>query len=218
MIAQLIAAYRLFLDFAVEADAIAPSTAQHYATRAKEYLVELVQAQSEIQDQAKAGRLFLDLVAGACHAKRNHVANANSHFVPYQYGWASGWHKKYLYEREGQRLEWVIPENSKCVGYLDVDEGMVYLHEKEAVAVARAEARRQGLTQSFNNIGRELVNEKLCKVFEEAKSDGKKTRRSTQNKRIQTLGVIRCFFIPVKNIFGDPDPDEAVPTVPTPAF
>ena len=198
--AQLLAAYRIFLRFAAEIGA--PITAEAEG-RARACIVGILEAQSDPQEEAKAGRQFLEAIATACSAKRNHIEPQGS-AVPYGYETACGWHHDWLYQgtERGQERTWKIPANSKCVGFIDVMAGTVYLDPIEAVAVANNEARRSGRTQSFANIGRELLNEGLCV----AHKDGEKNR-ATQYKSIPGHGSRKYFWIPIKNLFGEPEAD-----------
>ena len=200
-IAELIAAYRLYLEFAVEVGAIASITAESYAAKAREYLVELAEAQAGPQTEAKPGRKFLDLIAAALRSKRCHLADANSDNAPSVYPVACGWHKDWLYQGkdEGQTLDWKIPANSKLLGFIDEAAGWVYLDDTEAVAVANEQGRRHYTPQTFSNIGRELLNEGLCR----AHADGTK-KRATADKRIRNHGKNRYFWIAIKDLFGPP--------------
>jgi hypothetical protein len=198
-IAQLIAAYRLFLRFAVEVDAIAQLTADSYVTKARECLTELAQAQAEPQGEAKAGRRFLDLIVSALRSKRCHLVDANSDNAPMEYAGACGWHRDWLYQGEsGQMLDWKIPTNSKLLGFIDEDSGVVYLNPDESTAVATEQARRHNTAQSFGSIGRELLNEELCQQHR----DGQKVR-AAGFKRIKNHGNHRYFWIPITHLFGD---------------
>jgi hypothetical protein len=198
-VAQLLAAYRLFLSFLVETGSITRPAAEGLAKKAKKYLVELARLQAYPQQEAKAGRTFLDLIAAALRSKRCHLAVADSDEAPQQYAGASGWHKDWLYQgKHGQMLDWKIPTNSKLIGFIDEDAGLVYLDPTESAAVASEQGRRHDTPQSFSSIGRELLNEGLCRSH----LDGEKTR-ATGDKRIHNHGKRRYFWIAIPDLFGD---------------
>jgi hypothetical protein len=215
IIAQLLAAYQLFLRFVVESGAVDQTTADHYQDKARQILLELGAAQGEIQDESRPGRRFLELIASALRSLRCHLLRANSDWAPSRYAGACGWHKDWLYQGTeiGQTLEWKIPVNSKCVGFIDEEAGFVYLDPGETQAIAQETAKRQGDPQSFASVGRELLNEGLCVPHFE---DGK--RRASGHKRFEVHGNKRYIWVPIQHIFGPPelvDEDQIVPTVPT---
>ena len=92
-IAELIAAYRLYLEFAVETGAIEHITANAYTAKAREYLVELAEAEAGPQSDAKPGRKFLNLIAATLQSKRCHLAVIDSDCAPSIYPGACGWHR-----------------------------------------------------------------------------------------------------------------------------
>ena len=77
-VAQLMAAYRLYLGFAVEVGAIDGVAAERYATTSREYLLELAKAKAEPQREAKVGRTFLRLIVSALASKQCHIVNAKT--------------------------------------------------------------------------------------------------------------------------------------------
>jgi hypothetical protein len=199
-IAQLIAAYRLFVDCAVKAEAIQTITADSYVAQARQYLVELARLQADSQQDAKAGRQFLDLIAMALGAGHCYLANAHGDTAPREYAGACGWETKWLYQGNdvGQRRDWEIPTNSKQIGFIDEDAGTVYLDPTASVAIANDQARRLHTPQSFASVGRELMNEGLCEIHVE---DG--VPRATKHKRIPNHGKKRYFWIAIPNLFGE---------------
>jgi hypothetical protein len=200
IVAQLLAAYQLFLRFAVECDAIAPLTAEGYLTRARQILIELGRAQSELQEESKPGRKFLDLIASALLAGRCHILNAQNDNAPSTYAGACGWQRDYVYQGAelGNMLDWKIPGNSKCIGFIDEEAMRVYLDPVECPAIATEMGKRLGDMQSFKSVGRELLNEGLCQAHVER---GKV--RSTRGLRIRSHGLKRYFWIPIEHIFGE---------------
>ena len=202
IVAQLVAAYQLFQRFAVERGAVKQITADGYIATARKHLLELGHAQQELQDESKPGRRFLELIASALQAKRCHLLNAMNDDAPCNYAGACGWQKEYLYQGKeiGSILDWKVPPNSKCVGFIDEEKRLVYLAPLESLAMATDMARRNGDPQSFSRIGRELLNEGLCEG-----STGRKSARHTRAKRIGAHGQKRYIWIPIAELFEDPD-------------
>jgi hypothetical protein len=201
--AQLLAAYRIFLDFAAE------FTDDRVITRAKRRaracMEETLEDQAKLQEEAKIGRLFLDCVTTACASQRCYIEAAGQVIgaqavAPPGYERACGWNK------ERVLAEWSLPPNTKRVGFLDVAAGMVYLLPGEAIGTANNEMRRLGRTQSFAAVGRELLNEKLCVPHPEQKGNRTITR-ATGEKRVYSHGKSRYFWISLEHLFGD-DSDE----------
>src|SRR5688572_17436744 len=111
--------------------------------------------------------------------------NANSDNAPMPYAGACGWQTRWLYQGEpGQMRDWDIPANSKRVGYVNLNDQLVYLIPEMAKTVARTMGREQG--ESFENlasIGRDLADAKLIITTIE---DGKV--RNTIQKRLPHQG------------------------------
>jgi hypothetical protein len=210
-VAQLIAAYRLFLEFASEVGAIDAGEAEGYAATARGYLLELARAQAEPQREAKVGRTFLRLIASALSSKQCHLIDAHRGHAPTEYAGACGWAKTWLYTGRdtGPAQDWEIPANSKLVGFIDLEAKLVYLDPEPSAAAATRQAESLGTPQSFKSVGRELLNEKLCRPHKD--SDG--TVRTTQPKRIKNHGTKRYLYISIADLFGDPD-EEALKEAP----
>jgi Bifunctional DNA primase/polymerase, N-terminal len=202
IIAQLVAAYQIFLRFAVERDAIAPISAEGYLANAKKISVELGQAQGELQEDSKPGRRFLVLIASALQSHRWHLRNALSDNSPREYAGACGWHKDFLYQgnETGQMLDWRTPINSKCIGFIDEEKNLVYLDPVESVALANEMGKRHNDPQSFKGVARELLNEGLCQPHNEGVRI-----RPTKVTRIRDHGVKRYLWIPIECLFGEPE-------------
>ena len=171
MAAQLVAAYQLFMGFAVERNLITLIDAESHVKRAREILLWLGGAQADLQEQSKLGRRFLDLIVSALSSGRCHLANADSNQEPHELQAACGWRLDPSSDGHGV---WVIPGGSKCAGFISCVDGMVYLEPTECLIIASELAGKQGNNQSFANVNRELVQEGLVQVHEE---NGK--RRST---------------------------------------
>lgn len=223
IVAQLIAGYAIFLRFAVEAEAISEGQAEEYLATARNALIELGQAQAGHQEDAKPGRKFLDFIIGSLASLHCHLANAKNDFSPQEYAGACGWHKDWLYQggTAGQTLDWAIPANSRRIGFIDEAEGFVYLDPGPSKQIACEAARKsRDDRQSFDSIGRELINEKLV-VWEDGKGGDREKRQAAVQKRIPNHGKGRYYKIPIAYLFGEEEDPEggknghSVPTVPT---
>jgi hypothetical protein len=202
IVAQLIGAYQLFLRFGTECEAISRITAEGYLANAKRMLIELGEGQGEYQEDSKPGKRFLELIAAALRALRCHLLNARNDNSPSNYPGACGWHQDFLYQggELGQKLDWVVPANSKCIGFIDEKQKLVYLDPVECGALATEMGKRHDDRQSFKRVGRELLNEGLC----HAHVEGGKTR-PTKVTRIRNHGVDRYLWIPIEHLFGEPE-------------
>jgi hypothetical protein len=211
IVAQLLAAYALFLRFAVRIKAISQVEADERLREAWTTLVELGEAQSRTQEESKLGRRFLDLLVSAMRAGRCHLLEAETSLVPGENPGACGWQKEMVYQGPavGSVPDWRIPASSKCIGFISLKSDRVYLLPDESAAVARDASHRQGNVQTFASVGRELLNEDLCQKHVE----GGKTR-SGNNMRIKNHGIVRCVWVPIDKMF-DGQFVESVPTVPT---
>jgi hypothetical protein len=211
IVAQLVAAYEIFLRFAVEQGAIEQVTAEAYARNARQVLLEIGEAQTGPQEESKAGRRFLELIASALQAGRCHLVDAESGLAPFERAGAFGWQQEATYQGGGLGTvpNWRIPSGSRCVGFISSIDRVIYLLPGESELVAREGAQRRGDLQSFASVGRELLNEQLCMAHSEGG-----TIRSSKNIRIKGRGTVRCLWVPIDKMFeSETDPD--VPTVPT---
>jgi hypothetical protein len=211
--AELAAAYRCFLRFAVECGGVEQWSADRYAEMVERYLINLVMEQGDIQRESHPGHRFLALLAAGLSSLRYHLLDANSDNAPEPYAGDCGWHKDWLYQgnQDGQKLDWRVPVGSRCVGFIDLHEQLVYLEPEMAKTVARTMARDQG--EPFENvasIGRDLAHANLIVTTKEGG-----VVRFTLQKRLPHRGKGRYFVLPLATLFEEGEPP-SVPTVPTP--
>jgi Domain of unknown function (DUF927) len=192
IIAQLVAAYRLFTGWAVAENLIPQITADSLVVLAQGLLIELCKDQVKFQDEAKAGRQFLDLLASALQSGRCHLLDADSEVEPKSYPQACGWRA----EMGRSGVEWKIPGGSRCIGFISSLDGFLYLDPTESQAMATEMAKHQHNPQSFASVGRELLQEGLV----ESTTEAGKTRAS-RSKRIHGV-TKRCFFIKIDHLFN----------------
>jgi hypothetical protein len=197
-VAELAAAYRIFMRFAVEKGALAEITAKSSSDTVERYLIELYKEQNQSQQEADPAERFLNLFRAGMMSGRFHLRGSEqSDFAPEPYAGACGWKRDWLYDgAAGQRLEWQVPANSKQVGYIDTDQGCVLLDPDLAKTVAQTVSREQG--RAFENpdkIERDLASAGVSKTV----SMGGKTRLTIQH----TVRGYRQRFIeiPVYKVF-----------------
>jgi hypothetical protein len=217
VIANLVGGYRNFMDFAVDRGLITAGNAQITVESARVFLRDMGADQAEIQEQSKAGRRFLDLLASAMTAGRCHVVSSKNADEPpdklnaHACGWRCRTITKWEEDEDGNKHpvsddEYFLPPGSKCIGVVDEDplHPYVYLDPDEAVTIAAELARSQSNPQSFASIGRELLNERLVKPHKEGKKIRPKQYKCVHGNRRRVYWVKRKNFI-----------DPAVPTDPT---
>jgi hypothetical protein len=187
-VAELIAAYQLFLRWARDRGLITHDDGNRRLNAIKADLIELAGLQADPQAEAKPGRRFLDLICAYCSMGSGYIANFDiGGMKPVKYADECGW--KTDFEPTGvKRLGWISNNNNQV--YLDPEAC------KYAVAeMLRSDPRRP----SFNQIGQHLLQEGLAV----AASDG----RPTRNIRISDCQK-RCLVIPLATMFpGDPAPE-----------
>jgi hypothetical protein len=213
--ADLVAGYRVFLRFAVEQGAIEAGTAEFTEQAVTGYLADLIAEQGETQQEQQPGARFLAMLRAGLRSLKFHLIRTDSDDAPTKFAEACGWHKGWLYagNEQKQYLDWKIPPNSQCVGYIDEEDLVIHLEPELAKVVATTMARQQGETfEHVANIGRDLADAGLIVTKIE---DGK--TRYTIHKRVRNAGKNRYFRIPISNLFGaaEEETDASVPTVPT---
>jgi hypothetical protein len=194
IIAQLVAAYQLFMGFVVAEKLTIQPVADSLVQTAQSYLIEVAKDQVRFQEEAKAGRQFLDLLASALQSGRCHLLDADSDLAPNPHPQACGWRAEPI--RGGNDVEWKIPSGSRCVGFISDLDGFLYLDPTESQAIATEMAKHQHNPQSFASVGRELLQEGLV---ESVTAGGEK--RTTQPKRIHGV-VKRCFWIKISHLLN----------------
>jgi hypothetical protein len=204
-VAELIAAYKLFLDFAVKADATTEQAAAKYLENCRRILVDLGKAQSGPQDEAKIGRLFIEMIAEALKSSRcflvDHHSDDSDDNVP-ECPNLCGWRVDPLYEEGHQHNKWQKPKNVPCIGQVDVLANTIYLFKRESESIVQQMFRTLKMDHSLKNIGRELLHENLCRSFKEKKLNGSITNRA-DNKIPTENGRQRVYHIPIQHIFGE---------------
>ncbi|MBW3628046.1 MAG: DUF927 domain-containing protein [Gemmatimonadetes bacterium] len=133
IVAHLLTGWHLFVEFALELDAVNASGATDLLTRAELALRIAAASQTEHQTEQEPAARFLALVTGALAAGRAHVASPIGRMPAPAEPW--GWRR-----REGAFEEWQ-PQGHR-IGWLD--GGELYLEPEAAYRVAQLVARDSG--------------------------------------------------------------------------
>ena len=199
-VAELVAAYTLFLRFAGEAGGVPQRTAEASLATVRGGLIELMRDQAEAHRESDPACRFVALLKAGLGSERYHLQDADSDHAPEPFAAACGWHKDWLYQgnEQGQMLDWRIPPNSRRVGYIDLKERLVYLDPELAKEVAHTMGRAAGQPfEHAGNIARDLNEAKMIKTSVEA---GKV--RLTPHKRIRGVKD-RYLTIRLDCLFGE---------------
>lgn len=206
IVGELVAAYRIFMRFAVESGCLAVIQADAYAAAVQRYLISLAEDQGQIQRQSSPAQKFIDLVVAGLASGRYHLERSDSDFCPTYLPRACGWEKSWIYNGtdQGQILEWKKPANSKRLGFIDQDKGLVYLEPGVAKELIVDVSRRQGENlENSGQIGRDLLEAGVVVPSQE----GTKTRADAQI-RIRGAGKVRCYRVPIVTLFGEEGRDD----------
>jgi hypothetical protein len=196
IIAQLVAAYRLFMTWCAEQRLINPIAADSYVGRAQALLIELGDYQADPQAESRPGRQFLGLIASGLSSGRCHLQSKDSDSEPKPYPQRCGW------RHDGEH--WRVPSGSTCVGYISNLDDKVYLDPIECQAIATKMAKEQRNPQCFASIGRELMQEELV-VVQQFKRGDKAINTAAGPKRIHGARK-RYYWVDPTHIFGTDDP------------
>jgi hypothetical protein len=190
-IADLLAAYQLFLRWATKLGLIGHAEAETQFASIWADLYELGKAQSPRQQEAKPGRKFLELLASALASGRCHLTSVQSGVEPAERQEASGWHWEPDIKNPAEG-RWRPGPGSKRIGWIEEKKGVVWLDPVESKLVATEMLRSERNPQSFASIGRELLQEKLIDPGGEGRPDQKVKIRGTQT---------RCYCIGIDHLF-----------------
>ncbi|MGE0821736.1 MAG: hypothetical protein AB7G75_10945 [Candidatus Binatia bacterium] len=132
VVASLAAGFRIFLDFAVEAEALTPAQAHSYQTE----MLRVCQASTAVQAQHQAdsdpAQCFLELISAALSSGRAHLADPKGHAPVDSATWGWGLNPQGMEPlAKGEKIGWL-------------EEPNVYLEPDVAFAIAQKLARDQG--------------------------------------------------------------------------
>jgi hypothetical protein len=133
-VAELVAAWRLFLAFAVEVGALASDRAETYVEEVRENLFELLAVQAAIQEESDPGEIFLELVRSLLASKRAVLFATDGTMPPVEIAGACGWENATITTHTGSYRDWIPAPGAARIGW--VDGTHVYLDPNAAHAAA----------------------------------------------------------------------------------
>jgi hypothetical protein len=186
--AELLAGYTVFLgQFASEKGLITPPDAEALLAYARKILVELVEDQGEAQEETKLGRKFCEYFGAALRSGLYFLRNKLDADSPPDLAEACGWEKlpqfvgtDRAFRENPNPIVYQKPRNRPCAGFCDDQEKIIYADKFAAIAAANAYAKANNDPVVFQaaTLGRHLLAERRCVVFQEG---GKQRASSTQS-------------------------------------
>jgi hypothetical protein len=166
VMAQLMAAWGVWLDFAVEVGAVTEEAAAEIADRVWKTLLDLGSEQSALQEESNPVAKFRDLILAALQGGRVHLRSmANEMDVPPPNATSWGW-----VERTTDRGEVITITNGQHIGW--ADEERLYLIPALTFKAVSDLSGVGGFGTGRNKLSRELVNEGV--VLRTEKRSGKR--------------------------------------------
>lgn len=138
-VAELIAAWRLFLGFAVAQGALTRNRADAHVDKVRGQLFDLLAVQASIQTESDPGEIFLDLVRSLLASKRAVLNATDGTMPPVDIAGACGWERVEISTKVGPVRDWQPAPGSARIGWVDDDH--VYLDPAAAYAAAEKLAR-----------------------------------------------------------------------------
>jgi hypothetical protein len=138
IVAELYVAFSLFLQFAVESEAISENDKISYEADCWNALLEMADAQEIHQRDAEPTQHFIRLLTAAITSGRAHVAGPGNHEPDEPEKW--GWKQKTIGTGQYARDEW--QSQGEQIGWVDGDD--LFLQPDASFAVVQAIAREQG--------------------------------------------------------------------------
>jgi hypothetical protein len=138
-VAELAAAWELFLDFAVSQRAINQATAAARVASVRDALFDLLAVQAAIQNESDPGETFLDLVRSLLASKRAMLSATDGTMPPVEIAGACGWEHVTLNSGGGSYTDWQPASGAARIGW--VDDLHVYLDPTSSHAAAERLAR-----------------------------------------------------------------------------
>jgi hypothetical protein len=133
-VAELVAAWRLFLAFVVEVGALASDRAEKYVEEVRQDLFELLAVQAAIQEESDPGEIFLELVRSLLASKRAVLYATDGTMPPAEIAGACGWEKATVFAQGYPVTDWQPAPGAARIGW--VDDTHAYLDPNAAHAAA----------------------------------------------------------------------------------
>jgi hypothetical protein len=138
-VAELIAAWRLFLDFAVDRGVLARDRADRYVATVRDELFGLLAAQAGIQHESDPGELFVELVKSLLGSKRAVLSLMDGTRPADDIAGSCGWDRVLISTQNHAYTDWQPASGAARIGW--VDDTHVYLDPVVAHAAAERLAR-----------------------------------------------------------------------------
>jgi hypothetical protein len=202
IVANLFAAWELWLEFAQEAGAVGDSEAELLRAECWSALGEAAAAQAAHQKAAEPTRRFLELLTAAIASGRAHVAAPDGKEPEDPRAW--GWRETTVGTGDYARDEW--RPMGECVGWLDA--GDLYLEPDSAYAVVQVLGRDGGepLTVGLSTLKRRLKARGLLASTDPA-HETLTVRRTLGGKRRELLHFLAQSLAPSSRQPDQPDQD-----------
>ena len=192
IIASLAAGWEVFLDFAVETEAITDAEQHSLWEEAWQALLEVAEAQAGFQANEEPASRFLTLLRSAIASGQAHVADpksSNEPAEPANWGWR---------QRTGQSVGQEWQSNGPLVGWLDGDD--LLLDPDASFAAAQRLARDQGgaLTITAQTLWKRMVEQGVI-VSRDDKRGRNTIRKSVGRLRRSVIHIYADTFLPSKS-------------------
>jgi hypothetical protein len=184
--AELLSALEMFLDFAVESDAISSSDRDEIREEAQKALIEVVCAQAATARAANPALRFRELIRTLIGTHRAHILGADGGVPPAAD--TLGWRRVSASKGDGQ---WIC--HGDAIGWMD--GGDLCLDPTGAYAAAQklATEQREPLAVTAQTLRKRLRQAKLL-VDVEDKRQRNTVRRTIQGRSIPVLHVVGDFL------------------------
>jgi hypothetical protein len=198
IMADLFAAFELFVDFALDSGAVTDVEAATYRDTVWDGLKEAAaEARDEHEEESDAGTLFVSLITAALASGHVYLADPKGKEVTEDLRAACGWRQVLKWQGNdiGQVPEWEPGPNASRIGW--TDGTFVFLEPKLSYGIARRYSEQQG--GSFPILPASLWKllgdqKRLAMVDPRNKSEGK--GRLTYRKQLEgqqhNVIVLRC--------------------------
>ena len=214
IIADLASGFDIFLQFAMECEAIDGESAQRIRERVWTALGQVAEAQESQQKSQDPARRFLELISSAIASGQAHIANLEGEAPKVFYratslGWRQRWREVWLKsdsdEHIRQECEELIPQG-KRIGW--IDKNTIYLDPEASYQIAESMTPNRTLGVSQPVLNKRLHEAGLLKVTEKTSRGTYTTRKTIESRDRQSVLAISCSTIGIKPIIGPIIEDE----------
>jgi hypothetical protein len=181
VVAQLAAAWHMFLFFAVDVGAIDKEAAERIEASVWAGLLELSAEQSDLQLAAEPVGRFRDFIAAALATGRAHVESAEAGGRPSSDPCRWGWQR--------EELQW--RSRGECIGWLTA-KGELYLEPDVSYLVA---TRIGSVGVSAETLGARMADAGVTVVEYDGKRRRYRPKREVKGKRQRVLHIRRASWI-----------------------